>query len=253
MVKMIGKVSRGSRMDQIYIPKNRQALPVGSYVEIRPLETEERESKLYFYNIANLEPIKTEIIKDIMKTIDQHMINENIMVTGSFLDRGFRFNDIDIMVITESKTSIDEALEKKLKIKVHLITLSKKELMKGLSTDPMFSVMLSRCVAKKRFIHMVKTKINKKLLDMRLLKSKPLIDSFDLLTGNEKYAMLRNLIAIRRFIDKKEVGLNAVDSAIRKLFGSIDKLKENMIPRKDFQKKYRKIFNDTQRKIIQYQ
>jgi len=254
MVELISRVSKGTRMDQIYIPKNRQALPAGSYVVVKLLEAEKKEAKPIFYDLSSLEPIKTEIIHNIIKTVEQHINNENIIITGSFLDRRFRFNDIDVLLIVKERTnisSVQQILENKTGAKIHLVQIKNKELIKGLSTDPLYRVMLSRCVSKVRFIHKVKREINYRLLDLHLLRSKPLMDSFDFLTGYEKYEMVRNLVAIRQFIDKKEVSKQAVDTIINNLFGSIDKLKNNLISKKDFLKKYKKIYSNTENNIME--
>ena len=60
MVELIGKVSKGSKMDQIYIPKNREAIPVGSYVVVKPLTTEKQDGE----NAADFEKrIKDEMAR----------------------------------------------------------------------------------------------------------------------------------------------------------------------------------------------
>lgn len=250
MVELISKVSKGTVMDQIYIPKNRPALPIGSYVIIKPI-TKEQEIKLVFYNL-HLEPIKIEIIQTLIRTLDQHIANENIIITGSFLDEGFRFNDIDILLIVKERadtSNIQEMLEKEIGVKIHLVQIKKRELIKGLSTDPLYRIMLSRCVSKARFIFKARQKISYKLLDLHLLRSKPL--NFDFLTGYEKYEMVRNLIAIKLFIDKKRISKQAVDTIINNLFGSIDKLKNNLIEKNNFLKQYTKIYNDTENTILE--
>ena len=248
MVELVGKVSKGTRMDQIYIPKNRESIPVGSYVVIKPLEREKKEVKLFFYNVDKLEPVKVEIIKELIRIVDKHSVNENIIITGSFLDRGFRFNDIDILIIGGEIKK--ELLEKKIGIKVHLISITNKALVKGLGTDPLYRIMLSRCISKKRLIYKTKTRVNYKLLDLHLLKSKPLTDDFDLLNGNEKYEMVRNLIAIKRFVNKKGVNKDIVDSEISKLFGSVKDIKDNIAKKNDFIRKYKKIYSETENLVL---
>jgi len=252
MVELISKVSKGTVMDQIYIPKNRPALPIGSYVLIKPI-AKEQEIKLVFHNL-HLEPIKIGIIQTIIRTLDQHTANENIIITGSFLDEGFRFNDIDILLIFKERadtSNIQEMLEKEIGVKIHLVQIKKEELIKGISTDPLYRIMLSRCVSKSRFIFKARQKISYKLLDLHLLRSKPLTDNFDFLTGYEKYEMVRNLIAIKLFIDKKRISKQDVDTTINNLFGSIDKLKNNLIQKKRFLEKYTKIYNDTENTILE--
>ena len=245
MVELIGKVSKGSKMDQIYIPKNRESIPVGSYVVVKLLTTEKQEIKPYFYNVS-IEPIKVEIIKNIMQIIDKNTSNENIIITGSFLEKGFQFNDIDIIIIGGNiKEGI---LEDYLGIRVHIISMTNNALIKGLETDPLYNLMLSKCVSKKRVIYNIKRKINYKLLDLHLLKSK--INNFEFLKGKEKYEVVRNLIAIKTFITKKEVSRAKVDSEINKLFG-LEEIKENLIDKNDFTKKYKKIYNETEKLIME--
>jgi len=242
-------------MDQIYIPKRRVDFTVGSYVAIRPLEKVEEEIKPFFYNIRHLEPIKTKIIKEIFKNLNEMIKCDNIIITGSFLEEGFRFNDIDVILVSEEKIDtkqLVDLLESRIGPEFHLILISNKALIKGLSTDPLYVLMLSKCVAKKRFIYRVKPKINYKSMDLHLLKSKLLINNFNFLTGDEKYEMTRNLIAINQFISKKEITKDKIDLAINNFFGNktVHKLKNNLLLTKDFLKKYNNVYNNAQNRIL---
>ena len=66
-------------------------------------------------------------------------------------------------------------------------------------------MILSRSIARKRFVYNVKSKINYKILDLHLLKSKSLIYNFDYLNGNEKYDLIRNMIVISLYLKHKRV------------------------------------------------
>ena len=189
-MELISKISKGSKMDQIYIPKKRNGFVTGSYVIIQNIKTPIQTKKPYFYNIKSIEPIKIEVIKQIMQIINKTISCENIIITGSFLDKGFNFNDIDIILINKNNLNIKvikEEIEKSTGIKTHIIQTTNKTLIKGLSTDPLYQMMLSKYITKKRFIYKIKNKIKYKILDLHLLKSKILIDNFDILNGNEKY------------------------------------------------------------------
>ena len=111
-MELIAKISKGSKMDQIYISKNREGLNTGSYVIIKPLKTitTTKNKKPYFYNIKSIEPIKLRIINQIIKIINKITPNDNIIITGSFLDKGFNFNDIDILLINNKKSNISVSL-----------------------------------------------------------------------------------------------------------------------------------------------
>jgi len=257
-MEIIAKISKGSNMDQIYIPKIRYGLNVGEYVIIKPLKEEKPIERLYFRNINNIEPMKLEIIKEIIKIIDKNIENENIIITGSFLDKGFNFNDIDIIVITaeigKKEKNIDNIKEKiieKINIGSHILILNNKILLDGLSKDPLYLLMLSRCISKKRFIYKIKKRVNYKLLDLHLLKSKILINNFDFLNGDEKYYSLRNMIAISFFLENKKINKNSIEKEIKRIFSlDINKIKQNLINKQDFIKKYKLIYNGVYKKIL---
>ena len=260
-MEIISKISKGSKMDQVYIPKNRIGFNVGSYVVLKPLQeiekTKKKTEKPFFYNIKEVEPIKLAIISEIFNEIEKNSENnENIIITGSFLDKGFNFNDVDIIIISENKTEkkqIREILERKTGISVHLISIDSKTMLKGLSTDPLYQTMISNCVSKNRFVYNVKREINYKILDLHLLKSKMLIENFDYLKGKEKYEMIRNTMSIDLFVKNKKVSKNNVDKEINKLFGKdMDKkIKDNTIVDKtEFFKKYRNLYNKLVSKVL---
>ncbi len=255
-MEIIGKVSKGSKMDQIYIPKNRVGLAVGNYVMIKPLEENKPAKKFYFYGVKDIEQIKFRIIKEVMVIINNNLESyDNIIVTGSFLDEGFNFKDIDVIIVTGNKINtnhIKEEVEEKIGIKTHFLTLSNEALIQGLEKDPLYQMMLSRCIARKRFVYNTIHKIDYKMLDLHLLKSKMLIDNFDFLNGNDKYDLVRNMFAIWLYIGGKKLNKETVDHEIKTMFDLKDiiELKQNIINKKTFLKKYKLIYNKTFSKIL---
>lgn len=256
-MELIAKISKGSKMDQVYVPKNRSGFSIGSYVVLKLLETKKLVEKPFFYNIKSIEPIKLGIVNKIIsiidKTIDKY---ENIIITGSFLDRGFNFNDIDVIVVSEATLnikSIQNMIEDRIRIKMHIMLLDNRTLIKGLSTDPLYEIMLSRCIAKKRFVYKIKHKINYKILDLHLLKSKTLIDNFDLLDGSEKYYLIRNMIAIFLYLQQKKIDKEKVDKEIIRIFDlkDIKEVKQNMLGKDIFLKKYKIIYKKIFNKIME--
>ncbi|MFH0832059.1 MAG: hypothetical protein V1886_04320 [archaeon] len=257
-MEIIGRISKGSRMDQIYLPKNRAGFGAGEYVLISPLESQIKEKEKlrpYFYNVRDLEPIKARIIEDILGLIGKKIDSENIIITGSFLEKGFGFNDIDILIISKKKIdteSINEEIQKLEGIKTHIIILDSKSLSSGLSSDPLYSLMLSKCVSKNRIILRVKRKMNYRLLDINLLKSKTLIDSYDMLNGNEKYYLTMNMVSILLFMLGKKLSKDIVNREIERMFNvKIKEIKENLLEKQDFLGRYKKIFNNTFNLILE--
>ena len=245
-MEIIGKISKGTNMDQIYISKQRDGMPIGEYVLIKPITIDEKikieekkKQKYYFYGVKEIEPIKLKIIKEIFNVISK--INDkidNVIITGSFLDEGFKFNDNSI---------INNRLKNLTGVKTHLIILTNKELLAGISTDPLYQSMLSKCVSMRRIIYNIDNKvyrINYKLLDLQLLKSKIVLDSFDYLNGAEVYYYLYNLISIYLFLKNKRITKSEVENKIKNLFGDKDKIKSKIIDKKEFLREYKVIYHE---------
>ena len=239
-------------MDQIYLPKIRTGFPAGQFVLIQPIENKlksknntRQKNSLVFYNIKNLEQIKMQIIEKVFNIIENQN-PENIIITGSFLEEGFNFNDLDILVIGEREfVDLKKQIEKQIGIPTHIIQMNNKTLISGISSDPLYPMMLSKAVMKKKIIFNVKRKLNYKLLDLNLLKSKTLFDNFELLNGKEKYYFTLNLISILLFIKGEKLSKEIVNKEIEKSFNiKIKQIKENIL-NKDFLNKYKKIYNKT--------
>lgn len=243
-MEIIAKVSKGSKMDQIYLPKNRSGFLTGQYVIIQPIESVKKIIKPFFYGIKNLESIKVRIIEEIFSLIEKGAESENVIITGSFLEPGFNFNDIDIVIVGKEAKGLDRIIERIIGINPHIIFIDNQTLIKGLETDPLYQLMLSKCASIKRIIYKIKPKINYQLLDLHLLKSKTLIDNFKIFDGNEKYYLIRNMIAIMLFIKHKKVSQEQVNKEIKSLFNlDVMQIKKNLLG-KDFLNKYKKIYNE---------
>ena len=252
-MELMAKVSKGSQMDQIYLPKNRIGFEIGNYVIIKPLEKEKPAEKLYFYDAKNVNPIKLLAVKKIMNIIEKNLKNyENIIVTGSFLDEGFNFKDIDIIIITEQKPKkeIEKIVKEKLKIEIHAIFFNKNSFREALKIDPIWRLMLNRCISKKRLLPLPTRKLKYKYLDAQLIRSKILINNFGNLTGKEKYKLTRNLMAIYLFIEDKKLFENNLNKEIgEKLNVKIEDLKNNLVD-KNFLKRYKRFYIKLEKEII---
>ena len=152
MVILTGKISKGTIMDQIYVPKERPlGFELGAPVVIKPL-VEEKEIKFVYYNINRLESVKIIIMQKIFSELN---FADNIIITGSFLEKGFQFNDIDVILIDDKKIDtkkIEKNFSNSFDLNFHVIALDYNTLLKGLETDPLYQAVLSRYVAKKRLI-----------------------------------------------------------------------------------------------------
>ena len=256
MAILVSRVSRGTRMDQIYIPKVRApGFEVGETVFVEPaLQKATKKVKLHYYHVGYLESIKVGVIEKIFEYFEQNAEAENILVAGSFLERGFTFEDIDILVIGDKKfdaVKVAEYFREGLGLKTQIIAMGNKALLKGISTDPLFEMLVSKFVAKRRVIFGVAREIRYKLLDLHLLKSELLIINFYSLTGREKYKFVRNLTAIALFLDGKKISADSVDNEINRYFGkdAVKSIRENLVD-KSFLAKYKKFYDRVFKRIL---
>lgn len=238
-------------MDQIYLPKLRPpGFSVGNPVEIRP--TKKQKRSFYTHNISKLEPLKSLIKDEIFDYFEQV---DNVLITGSFLEKGFQFNDIDIILIDhlQPRPEWSGHFRNTLGIKAQFICIDRKSLLQGLQQDPLFQMMMSKYLAKKRELFHYHNKFNYKLLDLHLFKSKTILDSFDILTGKEKYDLVRNALAIGLFLEEKRLSKEVVDQEMENLFGNgiVEKLRNNIVEKRTFLRAFRKIYNQVQALIME--
>ena len=262
-MEILSRISKGSKMDQIYIPKNRVGFNVGDYVIVKLISSEEQEQikkqgkslrKPFLYGINRIESIKMEIIVRIFNILAKFQF-ENVVITGSFLENGFNFNDIDLVLISEKKNSvkkemIESQIVNSIGIKPHLILLSKKILISGLETDPIYENMISRCISRERIVFNYRRQIFPEILDLQLLKSKNLIGNFQKYNGREKEYLVKNLVSISLFLEGKKINQEEIVKKINvKLKVQPEDIKEN-ITGKEFEMNYKKLYKETFNKIL---
>ena len=253
-MEIISKISKGSKMDQIYISKNRIGFNIGEYVVITPLQNKKEIEKPYFYDIDLIEPVKLEIVNNIFEIIHKKIKYENIIITGSFLEKGFNFDDIDTLIVTEDKINekiVEKDIENSVKIKNHIILFNRESFRKALEIDPIWRLMISKCISKNRLVPMPSIKIDYRYLDAQMLKSNLLLNNFHSLTGKEKYKLTRNLIAIDLFVKKIHLSKNKINNEIERRFNvKIEDLKNNTVDN-NFFRKYKTFYKKFENELIE--
>ena len=224
MIKqLIKKISKGTRFNQIYLQKNEGiGFEPGKSVVISPLEDIiVKEPAIFEYNVK-LKSLKREIVKLVFKIVDSWGYYNNIIITGSFLDGGFNFEDIDIIIINPGnmeKEKLKKSIEENTGISPHLIFIDSESFNKGIKRDPLFRLMVDRYVSAKRAIFRKDREINYKLLDIYLLKNKNLIEGYDLFSIKQRKKLLRDFVSIKLFSENKEVTINNIEKETNRLFG----------------------------------
>src|SRR3989338_9103898 len=254
-MEIIARISRGSRMDQVYIPKNRSGFQPGSYVVLSPAARVKRRESLYMHGMQHIEPIKVEIVHKVVEIVRRYDESENIIITGSFVDPGFDFRDIDIIIISSNAIPVNvigEKIAQEIGIRAHIIAMDNAAMVNSLAVDPVYQIMLSKCIAEKRFIYRVQRMIDYRLLDLHLLKSKTLIDNFEMLSGREKYYLTRNIISIALYLRHEKIHKEMVEKEITKVFGikNSGEIRENMVQKAAFVKRFRNLYKSTFAQIM---
>ena len=69
------------------------------------------------------------------------------------------------------------------------------------------------------------------------------MDNYDILTGREKYYLIRNLLSIKLFMENNKLSNEIINKEIEMEFNlSINKIKQNII-HKNLLSKYKQIYN----------
>ena len=98
MVSFIRKVSKGSKFNQIYVPKEMEnIIDVGDLVQVNLLE---KKSNIYYKNQGKLTKFKEYLIKNIFYNLKKFKEIEIVFLVGSFLDEDI-YNDIDLIIVSK--------------------------------------------------------------------------------------------------------------------------------------------------------
>ncbi|MGV8151949.1 MAG: nucleotidyltransferase domain-containing protein [Candidatus Nanoarchaeia archaeon] len=230
-IKFIHRVSRGTRFNQIYIPREMQEnfLP-GYLVEVVLLE---QENRIYYSkNLKKVNEFKEGIVKKIFLELKGYREISQIFVVGSFLTQKQDYNDIDILIITngEIKKDIEKEiynlLIEKFELKFHVISMTKEKFENVQKHDPIIRSMLYYYITNKQF-NLLNEEIKKDHISFMLMMPSDLLKVE--LESRNYYDSIRRLITIERFLDKKGLDPNLINKEIIHLLGEekFSQIKQN--------------------------
>ncbi len=214
------KVSKGSRFNQVYVPKELEAdIQPGDLVEVKLIS---KASTLYFNNVKELSEFKRKLILEVIRTIKNNASKKNILISqiffiGSFLTEKVDYNDIDIVIVTDSKQSLEEELADKFNLKFHILTMKEGALEKLLQICPLTISMFSKFISDKEFKEEYLRKIDQEHIQSLLMMPQDLLE-IDL---NSKvfFDNLRRLTAIERFLENKNLNAEKINQELKELLG----------------------------------
>ena len=223
------KVSKGSKFNQIYIPKDMgNRVEVGDLVQVRLLE---KHKELYYKNQKRLPDFKEYLIKKVFSELQKFNEIKAIFVVGSFLYETI-YNDIDIIIITDeekkvSEKNIENLLIKNFNQKFHVLLFNEEKLKSMIEKDPITRVMLNNYISNKKIDFDYKNKIDKKHIKFLLMMPEDLLELK--MPSKIIYDNLRRLIAIEEFLRNKDLEREDLLNQIKKKIDIrlLDKIKNN--------------------------
>ncbi|MCX6750573.1 MAG: hypothetical protein NTZ83_03885 [Candidatus Pacearchaeota archaeon] len=216
-IKFIHRVSKGTRFNQIYIPREMQTkFEPGYLVEVTLLE---QGSVYYSPNLQEISKFKQELIKNIFLELKKYKEISQIFVIGSFLTQKQDFNDIDIILITDKadnnpEKEVFDNLLGKFELKFHVISIPKDKFDSLQKNDPLTRSMLYYYVTNKEFKLSGDIQINKEHLKFLLMMPQDVLKIK--LNSRVYYDSIRRLIAIEKFLENKPLDPLSIDNEMKK-------------------------------------
>lgn len=224
-------VSKGSRFNQIYVPKNMEGLiEVGDEVEVTLIK--KHVELHYSKGLRKLSHFKENLIKDIFSFVNDIANVGYVFIVGSFLAEKINYNDIDVVLIASKldnkfeETIYNKVIER-INLRFHILAIEEVRFWHLLEICPLTRAMFTNYVCNKP------VKINdKKSVDKDHIKFL-LMMPYDLLeikiSSRAFYDSLRRLITIERFLKNKSLDMFSINEELEILINAPlrDKIKCN--------------------------
>jgi len=243
-------ISKGTRFNQIYIPKQLEnEFEVGDEVEVKLIK---KRVQLNYSKKLKLSEFKEDLIKNIFSFLSKSDRILNIFVVGSFLTEKIDYNDIDIVIVTKEKiNNFDEIIYNKLidkfNLKFHVLTIEEQRFEQLLKICPLTQSMFSLYISSKKTSLEREKVIDKNHIKFLLMMPEDLLE---LELGSKTFLdSVRRLITIERFLENKD--LEKINIESEKLLGKeiyITMKNNERIDEKDIIK-IREIIKDKLKKI----
>lgn len=216
--KFIHKVSKGSRFNQIYIPKEMNGVfGIGDIVEIKLVS--KRLNFHYSTSLEKLSDYKENLVKEIFSFLSNFKEITQIFIIGSFLTNKIDYNDLDILIIADKdiEERVYNDLIDKFNIKFHLIVIPQERFEYLKNFCPLTRSMLSYFVSNREFVLSLKNKLDINHIKFLLMAPEDLLKVN--ITSKAYYDNIRRLIAIELFIEDKTLDIIEINNTLTRLLG----------------------------------
>ena len=226
--KFMHRISKGSRFNQIYIPrKMEEVFEVGDLVSI---ELVEKKVQIFCSKKIILSKFKEKLAGEIFSFLCDFKGIERIFLVGSFVTQKIDYRDIDLLIVVKNKEKIIEEevynkLIDKFNLKFHLILIPEDRMTRLAEICPLTRSMLYCCVSNKKFT-MPRSKIDKNHIKFLLMMPEDLLK----IKANSRifYDSIRRLITIEKFLNDKEVNPRKINRELKQVLGDLfEDIKDN--------------------------
>ena len=160
------KVSKGSRFNQIYIPKEMESIfEVGDVVKVKLLK--KRNGLFYSKGLQKIGEFKEKLVKDVFSFFGNFHNIKQVFVVGSFLVGKIDYKNIDLIIIINKKSKdleekIYNCIIQKFQLKFHLIIIQEDHFSNLLKICPLTKSMFYYYISNKKF-EIMENEMNKVL------------------------------------------------------------------------------------------
>ncbi len=201
------KVSKGGRFNQIYIPKEMEAVfEVGDIVEVSLLK--KKEQLYYSKNLKKVSEFKEKLSREIFSSLLTFPEIKQIFVFGSFLIEKIDYNDIDLLIILEKKEqNIEEKiynhLIKEFQLKFHIISIPEDIFYNLIKICPLTRSMLHYYISNKKFETLLDKVLDKNHIKFLLMMPEDLLKIR--MSSRVFYDNIRRLMTVKKFLENKDL------------------------------------------------
>jgi len=209
-------VSKGSRFNQIYIPKHMENIvEIGDLVQVKLLK---KHTFLQYKGLIQLSEFKEYLIKNIFSNLQRFSEIEAIFIVGSFLFETL-YNDIDVvLIINNAKEGFEEKvkndLEKEFSQRFHILIFSDEKVRILIERDPLTRAMFTSYIANKKAGWNYKKTVDNKHIEFLLMMPEDLLEL--ILPSKIYYDNIRRLITIEEFLKDKALDRETILHQIKK-------------------------------------
>ncbi|MEK6949198.1 MAG: hypothetical protein AABX34_03185 [Nanoarchaeota archaeon] len=224
-------VSKGSRFNQIYVPKNMERLiDVGDEVEVTLIK--KHAGLHYSKGLKKLSKFKENLIKDVFSFLNNIESINYIFVVGSFLTEKISYNDIDIVLVTDKiSNSLNEEVYGRLieefNLKFHLLAIEENRFNHLLKICPLTKSMFSKFICNRTVKIPDEKLIDKNHIKFLLMMPRDLLEIR--LNSRAFFDSLRRLITIERFLKNNNLDMEEINIEIKESVNNLlyNKIKNN--------------------------